>query len=236
MSCHRSRQSNCRCQAAALRLATTRRLVTPQRGGVGVRVVVAGAVVRRSGAFLITVRAVVCCGMSGRPSRILVYGVTGSGKTTLARRIGERTGLPWHSVDDLTWEPGWVAVPANVQRARIAAICAGDKWVLDTAYGAWSDIPLAAAELVVGLDFPRWRSLGRLLRRSLVRVVHRTPVCNGNIETVRALFARDSIIVWHFRSFTRKRRRMRTWQSDPTKPAVLLFRTQAEVETWLSSW
>jgi hypothetical protein len=32
--------------------------------------------------------------------RILIYGVTGSGKTTLARQIGARTGLLWHSVDD----------------------------------------------------------------------------------------------------------------------------------------
>jgi adenylate kinase family enzyme len=51
-----------------------------------------------------------------------VYGVTGSGKTTLAAQIAERTGLPWHSVDDLTWEPGWVEVPVQEQRRRIEAI------------------------------------------------------------------------------------------------------------------
>jgi adenylate kinase family enzyme len=49
--------------------------------------------------------------------RIVVYGVTGSGKSTLAARIGQRLGVPYHSVDDLTWEPGWVQVPDEVQRA-----------------------------------------------------------------------------------------------------------------------
>ena len=39
--------------------------------------------------------------------RILVYGVTGSGKTTLVRRIGLAAGLPWHSVDEIGWLPGW---------------------------------------------------------------------------------------------------------------------------------
>jgi SpoVK/Ycf46/Vps4 family AAA+-type ATPase len=34
------------------------------------------------------------------PKRYLVYGVTGSGKTTRARKITEITGLPWHSMDD----------------------------------------------------------------------------------------------------------------------------------------
>ena len=45
--------------------------------------------------------------------RVLIYGVTGSGKTTLAQQVAVRTGLPFHSVDDLTWQPGWVEVPAE---------------------------------------------------------------------------------------------------------------------------
>ena len=85
-------------------------------------------------------------------SRILVYGVTGSGKSTMAARISAVTGVPWHSVDDLTWEPGWVPVPADEQRRRIATICEGDSWVLDSGYGAWIDIPLARVELIVALD------------------------------------------------------------------------------------
>ncbi|HEV8115086.1 MAG TPA: hypothetical protein VGP53_02525 [Acidimicrobiales bacterium] len=41
----------------------------------------------------------------GGATRLLVYGVTGSGKTTLAERISRTTSLPWHSVDDLMWKP-----------------------------------------------------------------------------------------------------------------------------------
>jgi adenylate kinase family enzyme len=168
--------------------------------------------------------------------RVLVYGVTGSGKTTLARRIAARLDLPYHPVDDLTWEPGWTPVPAAVQRERIAAICAQDAWVLDHAYGAWVDIPLARAELVVGLDLPRWRSFGRLLRRSAGNVVHGTPTCNGNRETFRQTFlSKESILLWHFSSFARKRRRMRAWQDDPAMPPVVLLRTPADVETWLAT-
>lgn len=168
-----------------------------------------------------------------RPSRVLVYGVTGSGKTTLARQIGERLSLPWHSVDELAWEPGWIQVPTEVQRANIEAICSQEEWVLDTAYGSWADIPLARADLVVGLDFPRWISLSRLLRRSLLRVIRRTSVCNGNVESIGTLLSKDSIVVWHFKSFKRKQQRMRQWQADPEKPLVLLFRTPKAVARWL---
>ncbi len=86
--------------------------------------------------------------------RVLVYGVTGSGKTTLARQIGERTGTPFHAVDELTWEPGWAEVPPEEQRRRIAAICAEERWILDSAYDKWLDVPLARVQLIVALDYP----------------------------------------------------------------------------------
>src|SRR5665811_1379316 len=102
------------------------------------------------------------------PERILVYGVTGSGKTTLAAAISRRTGLPWHEADALTWEPGWLAVPLDAQRRRISAVCAGDRWILDTAYATWFDLALSRADVIVALDYPRWLSLSRLVRRGVV--------------------------------------------------------------------
>jgi hypothetical protein len=36
-------------------------------------------------------------------------------------------------VDDLTWEKGGVSVPDGERRRRIETICAGQRWILDTA-------------------------------------------------------------------------------------------------------
>jgi adenylate kinase family enzyme len=167
--------------------------------------------------------------------RVLVYGVTGSGKSTLARRIAERLRLPYVEVDELTWEPGWVPVPDEIQRERITAVCAGDAWVLDHAYGKWLDVPLARADLVVGLDLPRLVSLSRLVRRTLTRMVRRTPTCNGNVESFREIFLRrDSILLWHFTSFAGKRARIRQWAAEGAVPVVVL-RSSAEVERWVAS-
>ena len=168
--------------------------------------------------------------------RILVYGVTGSGKSTLARRMGERLGLPYHAIDDLTWEPNWVPVADEIQRERVATICATDAWVIDSAYGRWADVPLARADLIAGLDLPRWLSLSRLVRRTLRQIVLRQETCNGNRETLRStFFSRNGIVHWHFRSFKRKQTRMRAWHADPAMPEVVLLRSPAEVERWFAT-
>ena len=169
------------------------------------------------------------------PDRILVYGVTGAGKSTAALAIGARTGLPVTLVDELTWLPGWVPVEESVQREVIGEIVAGERWVLDSSYGDWLGFVLPRAQLVVGLDYPRWLSLSRLVRRTVSGAITREPRCNGNVESWRNMLSRRSIIRWHFQSFARKRERMRAWAAAPDGPEVLLLRHPRELEAWLAS-
>ncbi|MFI5837397.1 adenylate kinase [Micromonospora sp. NPDC051300] len=168
------------------------------------------------------------------PARILVYGVYGAGKSTLAAKLADRLGLPWFPVDDLLWLPGWVEVPVAEQRSRIEAICRRDRWILDGAYHGWRDVVLARADLVVGLDYPRGLSFRRLLRRTAGRLASGEEICNGNRESLRSVLSRDSILVWHAGAFGRARGRMRAWRADPTGPPVLLFGTPAELDRWLA--
>jgi adenylate kinase family enzyme len=151
----------------------------------------------------------------------------------LAERLSAATGIPWHQVDNLTYEPGWVTVPVDEQRRRIEAICAGESWILDTAYSSWIDVPLARVQLIVAFDLPRAVSLSRLVRRTIARVLDGRPICNGNRETLRRVFERDSIILWHFRAFASKRARIDEWEAEG-RPLVRL-RSARAVEEWVSA-
>ncbi|MEM8705406.1 MAG: adenylate kinase [Actinomycetota bacterium] len=167
--------------------------------------------------------------------RILVYGVTGSGKSTLAARIAERSGLPYRSVDDeIGWLPAWTERSQDDQKRIAEEITARDAWVLDTAYGAWRPVVLDRVDLVVALDYPRWVSLARLVRRTASRLVTRTPVCNGNVENARQVFSSDSIIAWHFRSFRRKRERILGWEADPSFPPMVRLTSPRATARWLA--
>lgn len=169
------------------------------------------------------------------PDRVLLYGVTGSGKSTAALAIGARSGHPVTLVDELTWEPGWVPVDVSVQRELIGTIVAEERWLLDSSYGDWLDLVLPRTQLVVGLDYPRWLSFARLVRRTVSGAITKEPRCNGNVETWRAMLGRNSILVWHVRSFARKRARMRSWAASADGPRVLLLRHPRELDVWLET-
>lgn len=170
-----------------------------------------------------------------QPQRVLILGSTGSGKSTLAARVSERTGLRFVHTDDLIWEPGWVLVDEAEKQRRIADVLLADRWVLDAVPSSCLAMALARADQVVGLDYPRWLSLQRLVRRTARRVITRESVCNGNTESLRETFSRNSIFAWHFRTFTRNRRRMRALEADRTAPPVVRLTSQRETDAWLRS-
>lgn len=75
--------------------------------------------------------------MSGL-SRILVFGNSGSGKSTYARRTSAEQGVPHLDLDTIVWEPGQVAVPrapSAVAADLDAFTAAHDAWVIEGCYG-----------------------------------------------------------------------------------------------------
>ena len=166
--------------------------------------------------------------------RILTFGVCGSGKSTLAEAIAGKLALPYISVDDLCWEPGWVSLPPDEIDRRVLPRLAAEQYVIDSVYGRHNAAALGRVDVVVALDYPRLTSLWRLVRRTWRRVVRREACCNGNYESFARVFRRDSIIRWHFTSFRSKRSRMRTWHAGPATVPVVLLKRPRDAEALLA--
>jgi adenylate kinase family enzyme len=99
--------------------------------------------------------------------RVLILGSPGSGKSVLARRLGDATGLPVVHLDRHYWEPGWIEAAPDVWQARLAALVAEPAWIMDGNYSATIDLRLAKADTAVFLDCPTWLCMARVLRRTV---------------------------------------------------------------------
>jgi len=100
--------------------------------------------------------------------RVAILGAGGSGKSDLARQIAARTGLPVTHLDVLFWREGWTPAPTDEATAKLAAVVAGERWVVDGNFLTEDASRFARADTVIFLDLPRRTCLWRIAKR-LVR-------------------------------------------------------------------
>ncbi len=103
--------------------------------------------------------------------RVVIVGRGAAGKSALAARLGEITGLPVTELDERFWQPGLVATPPDRWAAIQRELVAGERWILDGDLGPYDvlDVRLRAADTVIVLDFSFLRCAWRAVRRSRER-------------------------------------------------------------------
>ncbi len=103
--------------------------------------------------------------------RVVILGRGGAGKSTLAVRLGEITGLPVIELDKVFWQPGLDATPRDTWVAEQQKLVTQERWILDGDLGPYDavEVRLCAADTIILLDFSFARCAWRALRRSRER-------------------------------------------------------------------
>lgn len=97
--------------------------------------------------------------------RVLIVGNSGGGKSTLARRLGEQTGLPVIHLDVMFWKPGWVERDDAEFRVSVAEALQAPTWITDGNFGDTWDLRMPLADTIVWIDQPRALCLFRAIWR-----------------------------------------------------------------------
>ena len=103
--------------------------------------------------------------------RVVIFGRAAAGKSSLARTLGEITGLPVIELDKIFWQSGLQALPRDnwtaIQNRLIQSSC----WIMDGDLGPYDviDCRIQAADTIIFLDFPLVTCAWRAMRRSRER-------------------------------------------------------------------
>lgn len=167
--------------------------------------------------------------------RVNIVGCSGSGKTTLGRDLATRLATPAVDLDDLIWLPNWQTREETELKTLVRRALATDAWVMSGNYSRLRPEIWGRADAVIWLDYSLpvvmkqvlWRTFGRNLRGELC--------CNGNRETWRNTFSRESIVLYAWRTHARRCREYPALLAHPRHAhlQVLRFQSPRQTRDWL---
>ena len=158
-------------------------------------------------------------------NRILVLGCPGSGKSTFARALHERTGLPLICLDNLWWR----ADGSHISRAEfdlaLSELLQGEKWIIDGNYSRTYEVRIRASDTVIFLDYPEDVCMAGII----ARVGQARPDMPWTENTL------DPELVAQVQNFARDNRPvlLSLLRKYPDKQ-VLIFTSRDQAARWLS--
>ena len=121
--------------------------------------------------------------------KIMLIGSGGTGKSTLARQIGQMLAIEVIHLDTLMWRSNWEIIYKDEQIAIQQKLVRKDEWIIDGNYGGTMDIRLREADTVIFFDYSRYLCLYRALKRMIqYRNKSRPDMVEGNNERLDYAF------------------------------------------------
>lgn len=171
--------------------------------------------------------------------RVVVVGISCSGKTTFSKRLAIILQNPYFELDDLSWGPNWRRKPTTEFRRLAAEAAAGERWVMDGGYNhvrkfIW---PRATAVVWLNMGFATvfCRGVVRSFKRALTRELINSAGNRGSFR--RSFFIRSSTLLSIIQDYSAKRQAYRELRDSGQFPQVawIEFRKPAEAEEFLRS-
>ena len=157
--------------------------------------------------------------------KILILGCPGSGKSTFARALAARTGLPLVHLDNVWWRADGTHITRDEFDLALSELLRGEQWIMDGDYRRTYEVRVRAADTVIFLDYPEEVCMAGIR----ARVGQKRPDIPWTESTL------DPELVALVQNYRRDDRPalLSLLQKYPEKRA-LIFTARQEADRWLS--
>jgi len=128
--------------------------------------------------------------------RIHITGNAGSGKTTLARKLGEILNINVFGLDKIVWKENWIVTPKEERAFLEQELTRKPEWIIEGV----SSFARQSADYIVFLDLPRSKCLIRGVLRSFKYLFSSRPELPNNCPEIKIIH-RLIKLIWQFNKY-----------------------------------
>lgn len=162
--------------------------------------------------------------------RINIVGTSGSGKSTIGKKLAEKLGYPYYQMDALFWKSNWGESSDEELFSAVTEITAKPTWVLDGNYNRTRPIKWKNVDTIIWVDYSFPRTFSQALTRAITRIIENKELWEGtgNTESFRKTFmSRDSILIWTIKGYWSNKRRYEATMQSPEYQHIHFVRLQS---------
>ncbi|AQQ52025.1 P-loop NTPase family protein [Planococcus lenghuensis] len=170
-------------------------------------------------------------------NKIMVIGVSaGAGKSTFARELGVRTGLPVHHLDAHFWNAGWVESTPEEFIEKTAILLREKEWIIDGNYSATFEMRAAEADTMIYLELPLRVCLYRVLKRWVSNLGHTRPDMPESCEEKMDKEFLSFIIRTYATRKVKMRHRLQQFEEARPGNRSIILRGKRQIEGFLDTF
>ena len=166
--------------------------------------------------------------------KVLIIGSCGAGKTTFAKALAKKTGLPLVHLDKLHWYGNWQALSREEFDAALSEALEKPQWIIDGNYNRTLPRRLQHCDTVFYLDLPTPVCLWGVVKRVFQNYGKTRDDMGGNC---RETLDRDRLKFFGYvLQFNRQYRKKYYTMLESAKDLhVVIFKNRRQVREYLES-